>query len=796
MDQPLHPQDRSRRTSIRLIFAIMLLVTAMALPGSPFPPGNTARAAPGDTYTVTTTDDTLAYPACTGSSPSISCTTLRAAIAAANKSGGGTIDLTGLSGTITLVDDMETIGPSMSIRGPGPDVLTIDGDNSHRQFTVGVSDFPAAEVTISGLELINGESFSGGAIYVDFAVLMLDDMVITNGFSDSDGGGIYVASDGILQISRSTLDRNSAGEGNGGGIYTAGRTSVTETTISNNSAFEGGGIYARAGSYTDEDQVEAPGTLNMTNSTVSGNDATDGAGGGIYLGQNEAPAPQSEIRHSTITGNNVEDESSSGGIYANGQLLIDHTIIAGNTVFATLGFPEISECEVAGNFILTNSYNLFGVDGDAGGCPAGATDIIPTAGVQIGDILSLLVDNGGPTHTHALVANGPAQDTGNSGITGAPATDQRGSGFDRIVNTVDIGAYEIQELIVLATMSKTADPVSLPEPGGIVTFTVVISNSVESGQEFSVTTLQDDIYGDIADATNPNLNSTTCSLPSSLIAVGNNYTCRFQAAVTGEPGTYTDIVTATLTAADETTSQIQAGADVELTDLPPTINVTKTVTPESLPAPGGTVTFSVTVQNTSAEPVTITALNDINPGVQVQQINCGVGTVLPISGTCSYTSSVTINGNAGDSFTGTVDVTAQDNEQNNAGDADSATVTLTESLTAITLARFTAQRGTGGVHLLWETTMELDTWGFHLWRSSDGTRANAIRLTDRLILAEGHRTGGATYRWTDTSAVAGTGYSYWLEEVELSGISNSYGPAAWQTTPQQAGRIFLPLVVR
>jgi hypothetical protein len=235
---------------------------------------------------------------------------------------------------------------------------------------------------------------------------------------------------------------------------------------------------------------------------------------------------------------------------------------------------------------------------------------------------------------------------------------------------------------------------------------------------------------------------------------------------------------------------------VEITDLPPTINVTKTVTPTSLPAPGGAVTFSVTVQNTSAEPVTITALNDSNPGVQVQQIGCGVGTVLPISGTCSYTTSVTITGNVGDSFTGTVDVTAQDNEQNNAGDSDSATVTLTESLTAIMLARFTAQPGTGGVHLVWETGMELDTWGFHLWRSSDGTRANAIRLTDRLILAEGHRTGGATYRWTDTSAVAATGYSYWLEEVELSGISSSYGPAAWQTTPQQAGRVFLPLVVR
>jgi hypothetical protein len=785
MYQPLHPQDRSRRTSSGLIIAIALLVTMLTLPGNSLLSGNTARAAPGDTYTVTSTEDTLAYPACTGSSPNISCTTLRAAIEAANLTEGGTIDLTGLSGTITLVADMETIGPSMSIRGPGPDVLTIDGDTSHRQFTIDGGNFAVAEVTISGLELMNGDSFSGGAVYVDYAALSLDDMVITGSVADSDGGAIYVANDGSLEISRSTLDKNEAAEGNGGGIYAGGSASVTETTISNNSAYSsGGGVYVAG-------NVEgSSGALSMVNSTVSGNSATDSGGGGVYL--DEAIATQVAIRHSTITDNNVEDESSSGGLYAASAVLLDHTIIAGNTVFGS----DISECQYVNAISPTSSYNLFGVDGDNGGCPAGATDIIPTAGMQIGDILNPLADNGGPTRTHALVANGPAHDTGNPGITGAPATDQRGSSFDRIVNTVDIGAYEILELIVPATMSKTADPVSLPEPGGIVTFTVVISNSVESGQEFSVTTLQDDIYGDIADAENPNLNSTTCSLPTTLIAVGSSYTCRFQAAVTGEPGTYTDIVTATLTAADETTSQIQAGADVELTDLPPTINVTKTVTPESLPAPGGSVIFSVTVQNTSAEPVTITALNDSNPGVQVQQIGCGVGTILPISGTCSYTTSVTINGNAGDSFTGTVDVTAQDNEQNNAGDSDSATVTLTESLTAITLARFTAQRGTGGVHLVWETEMELDTWGFHLWRSSDGTRANAIRLTDRLILAEGHRTGGAGYRWTDTSAVAGTGYSYWLEEVELSGISNSYGPAAWQTTLQHAGQVFLPLVVR
>src|SRR6516165_11559301 len=54
-----------------------------------------------------------------------------------------------------------------------------------------------------------------------------------------------------------------------------------------------------------------------------------------------------------------------------------------------------------------------------------------------------LQDNGGPTLTHALLADSPAIDVGNNRY--ATDWDQRGPGYPRIVNgIIDIGAFEYQ----------------------------------------------------------------------------------------------------------------------------------------------------------------------------------------------------------------------------------------------------------------------------------------------------------------------------------------------------------------
>src|SRR5262249_46756477 len=70
--------------------------------------------------------------------------------------------------------------------------------------------------------------------------------------------------------------------------------------------------------------------------------------------------------------------------------------------------------------------------------------------VNTDPLLGSLQNNGGSTLTHALLPGSPAIDMGDPNFTGPPFFDQRGAGFDRVVNgRVDIGAFEVQAEIAI-----------------------------------------------------------------------------------------------------------------------------------------------------------------------------------------------------------------------------------------------------------------------------------------------------------------------------------------------------------
>jgi hypothetical protein len=117
--------------------------------------------------------------------------------------------------------------------------------------------------------------------------------------------------------------------------------------------------------------------------------------------------------------------------------------------------------------------------------------------------------------------------------------------------------------------------------------------------------------------------------------------------------------------------------------------------------------------------------------------------------------------------------------------------------TAVTLTRFTATWDGAAVRLEWATGAEVDTLGFHVYRSASGKRADAERVTPNLIQARGRGQGGAEYGWTDTDVEAGTTYTYWLEEVEVGGEMNEYGPVTASAQPDAARgvRVFLPVLI-
>ncbi len=118
--------------------------------------------------------------------------------------------------------------------------------------------------------------------------------------------------------------------------------------------------------------------------------------------------------------------------------------------------------------------------------------------------------------------------------------------------------------------------------------------------------------------------------------------------------------------------------------------------------------------------------------------------------------------------------------------------------TAVELLSFTATPVEGGVEVRWVTGREVGSWGFHLWRAASPDRSQAQVITPSLILARGQGSG-ATYTYLDSQPLEGTAY-YWLQEIELDGSTNEYGPV--RVTFQDGApsshtfRTFLPTVRR
>lgn len=116
--------------------------------------------------------------------------------------------------------------------------------------------------------------------------------------------------------------------------------------------------------------------------------------------------------------------------------------------------------------------------------------------------------------------------------------------------------------------------------------------------------------------------------------------------------------------------------------------------------------------------------------------------------------------------------------------------------TAIELISFSATPSDAGVVVRWATALEVETWGFQLYRSSTGNRADAVLVTPELILASGG-SQGASYQWVDTTAEAGVIYTYWLAETELDGDINEHGPARTQPVASNTTyMVYLPEVTR
>ncbi|OZG72944.1 hypothetical protein BTA51_13365 [Hahella sp. CCB-MM4] len=245
---------------------------------------------------------------------------------------------------------------------------------------------------------------------------------------------------------------------------------------------------------------------------------------------------------------------------------------------------------------------------------------------------------------------------------------------------IDVPAAEL-------LVSKSASPTQLTEPGGNVTFSVSVTNvGIDPNNSVSLNTLMDSIYGDITMAGHDGITSTTCSVPQTIPADDRNpggidtYSCQFTVAVTGNANDVeTDVVTAT--GVDSNGNNLSGNDDATVTflDSLPDLEVIKTATPTQLAEPGGLVTFSVTVNNTSpasSDPVVLNSLIDNIHGDLNGQGTCVSGMVINPGQSYSCTFTANVTGNSGDSETDTVTVSGADDEGNPVSASDSATVVI------------------------------------------------------------------------------------------------------------------------
>lgn len=91
---------------------------------------------------------------------------------------------------------------------------------------------------------------------------------------------------------------------------------------------------------------------------------------------------------------------------------------------------------------------------------------------------------------------------------------------------------------------------------------------------------------------------------------------------------------------------------------------------------------------------------------------------------------------------------------------------------AVTLASFTAQRGSEGAVVAWEVANAVDHAGFHVYRQTEG--AERIQVSTQLL------SGRNRYEFVDGSAPTGP-VSYWLAEINRAGETAWHGPISLQS---------------
>ncbi len=352
--------------------------------------------------------------------------------------------------------------------------------------------------TITGNRAAAGGGSGGLEVTVEAdgfgsASMAINSTTVSGNFADSGGGGISadLGANGpgaaSLTISGSTFSGNDGGNApgsTGGGMRvrvnsnffsrTAASVSftLTNSTISGNRSTTGAGIEFDIAA---QDSAGSKVRVSVTSSTISGNTAT-GQGGGIYAQEQAAATTTATLTllNSTLYGNRA---GTGGGLY--NKTLAPDGVVGVTLRSTTVAFNRATVAggglaEAGGQFTVLSSIvagNTAGADADASGSFLSAdhnligqtdgsdgwlaTDLTGTADEPLDAGFGDFGNFGGPTKTLALLEDSLA--VGN-GSPASPMMDQRGA--IRNASAPSIGAFDFVKpssfLVVAAVQTVPA----------------------------------------------------------------------------------------------------------------------------------------------------------------------------------------------------------------------------------------------------------------------------------------------------------------------------------------------------
>ncbi|RBP50599.1 choice-of-anchor Q domain-containing protein [Arenicella xantha] len=321
------------------------------------------------------------------------------------------------SNTITLVNGRILVSPNKDIAinaSANTDGITINANKASRVLTVNSSSLTLDNLTLTG-GLIEGGESNGGGVLAYSSTLTLNNTTVSGNTASRRGGGIAAASSTInLYDSAVNNNLSTGGEStgaNGGGISagTAGSINITNSTVSGNTAFRVGGIYAssvnvtlshsvmRSNAALDQNfseggaiHIRNQASLTVNNSTLSGNSAQDGGAIAALSG------PTISVNNSTLSDNSAA--SRGGGIWVVGYLTprattltLNNSTLSGNSAASRGG-----GINSYGSTVILNQTTL-----SANSAATGGAGIVASHGFN---------DTGTLTLNNSIIANSAGGD--------------------------------------------------------------------------------------------------------------------------------------------------------------------------------------------------------------------------------------------------------------------------------------------------------------------------------------------------------------------------------------------------